>query len=165
MVRRSMTLEGTTRRAVAVCLATLLMALVGVGTARAQDPAGQEARHLVGGIMSPFCPGLTLAACPSPAAAELRIEIGQRFRQGEAREAILQDLVSRYGDHILGTPPASGVGLLVWIVPGTAGLLLLLAMYAAGRRSSAASSPVSPDDQPADSVLRQRLDEELADLS
>lgn len=162
-----MTPVSTVRRALAVCLAALLIAVVDVRAARAEDSASKQALNLVGGIMSPFCPGLTLAACPSSAAAELRIEIVQRFRQGEVREAILRDLVNRYGDQIQGTPPASGLGLLVWIVPGLVGLLLLLAMLAVGRGFSPRSSPVAPDASAAtvDSVLRQRLDDELADLT
>jgi len=86
--------------------------------------AGLMARHVVAGagmmattpgpspygvfrqIMSPFCPGLTLAACPSPAAEHLRTEIKTRMAAGESSDAIERDLITRYGERVRAMPPA-----------------------------------------------------------
>ena len=116
-------------------------------------------------IMSPFCPGMTLATCPSPAAADLRDEIARRFEAGDSRDAILPDLIARFGEGVRGTPVAAGPGALLWLLPGVLGLALLTGVIQVWRGRPA---PVPVDPSPPAAAVRdgieQRLEAELERL-
>jgi copper(I)-binding protein/cytochrome c-type biogenesis protein CcmH/NrfF len=74
-------------------------------------------------LLSPYCPGLSLASCPSPQADSLRKAIAFRFYNGETPEAITEALVVDYGPGIRGSPSMDGFGSAAFFVP----VLLLLA--------------------------------------
>jgi cytochrome c-type biogenesis protein CcmH len=84
-------------------------------TVLAQDVT--RANRLLGTLMSPFCPGLTLANCPSPYAETLRVSIRARLDAGERPDSIVESLVAAFGEGIRGAPPARGMGLALWILP------------------------------------------------
>ncbi len=71
-------------------------------------------------LMSPFCPGRTLAACTSPQAAQLRQEILLMEASGAAREEVIANLVSRFGEVIKPAPKKEGWGLAAHWLPGVA---------------------------------------------
>ena len=82
-----------------------------VPSARAQEatPApvvrgydATRAQRLFGDLMSPFCPGLTLATCPSPGADSLRRDIRTRLALGESPRAIRAAYAATWGEEILG---------------------------------------------------------------
>jgi cytochrome c-type biogenesis protein CcmH/NrfF len=83
--------------------------------ALAQDVT--QANQLLGKIMSPFCPGLTLANCPSPNAETLRVAIRGRLAAGEPSDAIMESLVLVYGEEVRGAPRPRGLGLVLWTLP------------------------------------------------
>ncbi len=122
--------------------------------------ARADAQTLFREVMSPFCPGLTLADCPSPAAFDLRNEIDARLQRGESRQAILDGLVATYGPQLLADPSGTALGRVVWGVPMVLSIVAALAVAMFVRRATHAPVP-APDDAlpPAD---RHRLDEELA---
>lgn len=112
------------------------------------------ARGIIDHAMSPFCPGLTLAACPSPSADSLRRDITARVRAGESKASIENSLRTDFGTAISGAPEFSGTGLIAWLAPGllvvVGGLLLTVwlrrrmrlaprrhVIPAAGRKSAA----------------------------
>lgn len=69
-------------------------------------------------LMSPFCPGRTLAACPSPQADQLRQWILFQAAAGQSREAIEKILFERYGDVLRSTPKAEGGwGISAYVIP------------------------------------------------
>lgn len=82
---------------------------------------GQEtpaiARQIIDGSMSPYCPGLTLASCPSPSADSLRRAIIDRVNAGESRASIMTSLTAHYGDAIRSAPDTTGFGLVGWLMP------------------------------------------------
>lgn len=99
--------------------------------------------RLLGSIMSPFCPGLTLATCPSVYAETLRVSIRTRLEAGEAPDSIVESLVATFGEGIRGAPRARGMGLALWALPlvGVAGggmaLLWWLRKHTVGAVTSA----------------------------
>jgi len=102
---------------------------------RYEVAAGQDitvADKLFDELLSPFCPGLTLKNCPSPAADSLRRQIRSHLDQGASIADVKAALVDTYGETILGAPPASGFNLVLWVLPwvsvaaGGAGLALLI---------------------------------------
>jgi cytochrome c-type biogenesis protein CcmH len=129
-----------------------------------QGPDDTEAQRIFTSLMSPFCPGLTVAACPSPGADEIRQEVRRRLGRGESRAAIVDALVSVYGEQLLGAPPAKKWGLALWIPPAVillaGGTLLTLWLRRRGAPREAVPSVVTATD-PAD---RARLEAALRDF-
>jgi len=154
---------------------TLLALALAVVPASLRAQAGTEAivqardetraLRIYSSLMSPFCPGLTVASCPSPGAEEMREEVRRRLGAGEGEPTIVAALVATYGAEILGAPPAQRWGLALWIPPALA-LLLGGGALALWLRRRSAAPPEGEADQAAplleiDRVLRARLDEEL----
>ena len=117
------------------------------------DLANEMSRDL----MSPFCPGRTLADCSSPDAAAVRQEIREALAVGEQPDAIRTRIEARFGDHVVGVPRQ----LLGWLLPilvlcaGAAGLVWVLRR--AVRRPAPAARVLSPE-------LEARLARELDDV-
>ncbi len=114
-------------------------------------------------LMSPFCPGLTLADCPSPNAFDLRGEIRRRLKAGESRQAIERELVAKYGVQILADPSDTPIGRVVWGVPmgvAAAAAVGLAWFVRRATRVAQAERAVAA----VDAETSKRLDEELADL-
>jgi len=137
------------------------LASLGAGAAEATDGWGYE---LADEIMSPFCPGRALAECPSPQAEDLRRWILDQEASGVSREAVEAELYAAWGDGLLQSPRASGVGLLAYAVPAAAvavggGVLLTLLRRKREPAAAAAADPASP----LDPDLERQLDEELSD--
>ena len=104
-----------------VFLFSLLLCLVLSAGAAFGEDWGYD---LGGELMSPFCPGRTLSSCPSPQAAELVQWIVTQEAAGATKEEVLEILIEKWGEEILGAPLAKGVGLWAYIVP-VAGFVFL----------------------------------------
>lgn len=144
-----------------------------VAPLRAQAPADvptatisadADAQQLFREVMSPFCPGLTLADCPSPNAFTLRDEIRARLAGGDSRQVIGDELVAKYGAAILADPSDTPIGTIVWGVP-----FVLSALGATGlawflRRAVARTAHEPPPAVTGRPALNDRLDDELAAL-
>lgn len=69
-------------------------------------------------VMSPFCPGLTLSACPSPQAKDLKLEIKSWLEKGYSKEAVINQLTISYGEKISGLPrKSSAFGKISSFIP------------------------------------------------
>ena len=135
----------------------------------ASDPAGtagadlaevtqaQElATQLSHDLMSPYCPGRTIATCPSPQARKLENTILEQAMAGKTRVEIETQLAARFPDirGYIGRPE---------IIYGTAvgALLAIIGLFLAARRwvghsrasamasAAAAAAPSSASDSPA----------------
>lgn len=150
-------------------LALLVAGLTLIGPAAAQQyPAEVEtaAGRIFTSTMSPYCPGRTLATCPSPQAADLRDEVKAWVAAGLSNDSIQGILYARYGEIVRAAPRARGVGLIAWVVPGLVLLVggMLLVVWLADVRD-ARPPPIAPD--PGDALGpadRDRLDRELSRL-
>lgn len=111
-------------------------------------------------LMSPFCPGLTLADCPSPNAFELRKEIRARLEAGEDWRVIQAELVQQYGVQILSDPTGTPIGNVVWGVPFGAAALAALGLAWFVRRAARVAAVEGPA-AALDADAARRLDEEL----
>ncbi len=100
-------------RRVALALTCLALALAGAAQAEPDD----WAYDLAGELMSPFCPGRTIAACPSSQAKTLVVWLGVQQAAGRSRDEVLVELVERFGEDILPAPPARGFGLAAYAYP------------------------------------------------
>lgn len=145
----------------------LLLGAAGVGAQ--QDPrtrVSPDAYRVARDIMSPFCPGMTLAECPSEKAVKVRREIAARLEAGESPDAIVEWLVARYGEEVRGAPAPRGIALALWVVPAAMGLgLIAMLRILAGLHSrSQPSAPPAASPITTDPAWNHRLDEALADL-
>ncbi len=146
-------------------VALLMLVGTSVAVAEAQVNVAREASSIAHSLMSPFCPGMTLAACPSPNAATVRLEITDRLRHGDTRDAIVADLKARFGEAVASAPPARGVGLLFWIAPPFLAVGVLFAVAVAFRGSVPEDEPAASGvDAASTAAITARLDDELADL-
>jgi cytochrome c-type biogenesis protein CcmH/NrfF len=70
-------------------------------------------------IMSPYCPGRTLSACPSEDARKLRTDIEGWFQAGDSKEEVLRKLEGSFGKEITGEGSSSalGAGALFLLIP------------------------------------------------
>ncbi len=94
------------------------------------------------------CVGESVADSQSPSAVQFREEISEQMAQGRTDDEIINFFAERYEQEILLTPPSSGVGSLVWIIPvvAVAGGLLVLAGAYRRRRTETASREVTDAD-------------------
>jgi len=121
-------------------------------------------------LMSPYCPGRTLAACTSGQAAELRQWILLQEAAGASREEVVSVLEQRFGDVIRSSPEPEGWGLAAWLLPGAVLLLgalvvvgVLRGMVAKPARELSEASRV-PSPLPPTGGLAPRTDAEIARL-
>lgn len=147
-----------------VWICAFLASAAAVASPAYADPVIEAAAQgIFNRVMSPYCPGLLLAACPSPAAEELRNEIRARLKAGESADAIEQAMHAQFGGRTRAAPAFSGVGVVVWTIP----IVLFLcggAVYVAWLRRC---RDVARDSTPPVSVngdLEARLDDELSAL-
>ncbi len=86
-------------------------------------------------VMSPYCPGRTLADCPSPDAGALRQEIRELVSSGRDESAILSALRERYGDAVVGVPEGIWATALPVIVLLLGGVVLFWVLRRQVRRN------------------------------
>ena len=156
-----------------------LSAAVLPGPAGAEESWGYDLGHE---LMSTYCPWRTLATCPSPQAAEQVQWIVTQEAAGVTREQVLEKLVDRFGEEILGAPPAEGFTLWAYILPVAGfvlgGGLVFLVLWRIVKAGDGAVAPMpgpatapqahsagAPNDAPPTiSVAGDESDEELARL-
>lgn len=147
--------------------------VAGVAASAAADPrVERQAQGIFHRIMSPYCPGLLLASCPSSLAEDLRNDIRAELEAGKAAVAIEDDLHRRFGDATRAAPAFKGIGMVAWIVPLLLFIVSSVALLAwlrrcrgeaagsasastfsassttAASQASVASSPVAPSASP-----------------
>ena len=140
-----------------------LAALLVVPAARASEG---WAYQMANELMSPFCPGRSVADCPSPQAQTLRMWLIVQESAGRSRADVEAELVSRYGETILGAPRARGFGLTAYTIPvaaAVAGALLLSWFLRRQTRNRQTPGAAPPPATSLDPELERLLDEKLAE--
>jgi cytochrome c-type biogenesis protein CcmH/NrfF len=90
-----------------IALAALVIALTTGSVSAQEDPEvaiARSAHELARELMSPYCPGRTLEACPSPDALAVREEIRAALRAGEPADSIRKRIEERFGAAVVGLP-------------------------------------------------------------
>lgn len=146
------------RALIPALLVALLCVPLLVQGVRAEEPGWSY--EVWNDLMSPFCPGRTLADCPSEQAEELRGWIVEQEAAGRARKDVYDEIVAEYGDRVLQAPVPTGFGLAAYVIP------VLLFVAGGGlvavflrRQTRAASRPVPV--AAVDPDLQRELDEEI----
>lgn len=135
------------RRALLIAVALVLI----VTPVAAQEPppapdrpltdAAQEARAqaLFDGIRCVVCQHEAISDSPAGIAADMRVLVREEIAAGRSDEQVRDDLVRRYGDFVLFTPPLRWGTWLLWFGP-----LAALLAAGAGLLAYARRRPVEP---------------------
>ena len=100
-----------------VAIAAAIAAALALG-ARPDGPGdGATADTIAAGLRCPVCQGLSVKDSDSPAARDIRADIGRRLAGGETPADIRRAYVDRYGEWILLRPGTTGFDALVWAIP------------------------------------------------
>ena len=119
-------------------LAVVLVGALAYGSRGDSGPVTEDQRveRITSVVRCPTCQGLSVAQSDAPAATAIDDEVRRRVQAGESDGQIKDYLVSRYGQDIILTPEAEGVGLLVWALPVLAGVAAVVGLVVVlrGRR-------------------------------
>jgi len=144
-----------------------LALLLAWGPALAQEPAappdrplaspGQEARAqaIFEVVRCVVCQHESIADSPAGIAGDMRRLIREEIASGASDQAVKDDLVRRYGDYVLFTPPVRAGTWLLWFGPFVLVLLAGGTLILRARRRPTEVAPLSPEEE-------RRLDEVLA---
>lgn len=87
-------------------------------------------------VKCPVCAGESVAESNAPASVEIRRQIAEQVQQGQSDDQIRSFYAAKYGQAILLTPSASGLNLVVWILPVVALAVAIAALAIVFRRWS-----------------------------
>ena len=141
----------------------LFLALLTTGAASAQTATpiaitDDQVNAVASELFCPECENIPLDVCPSQACADMRAEIREKLQQGWTKAQIKQYYVERYGDRVVGSPPARGWNWLMYVIPPVAILASAVILYRVFRTwkqfpppparetSEAQNPPVAADD-------------------
>ena len=119
----------------------------------------ERVSRVASSLRCPECQNLSVDDSPSGLAAEMRREIARRLRSGASEEQVRDFFVERYGQWILLSPKASGLGIVVWLTPVLAVLAGGLVVGMILRRRRLRRQPVAVD-----AATHERIDRELESL-
>lgn len=97
-----------------VAVVALAVGTLDDGPARATE---DRVEAIAATVRCPQCAGQSAANSDAASARAIRSEIAERLDDGQSADEIRAYFASTYGDEILLTPPATGVGSLVWVLP------------------------------------------------
>lgn len=122
-----------------------------MGAARTTPTSGVSDERLfqiAGQLKCQQCVSESVAGSQSPSAVKFREEISSLMAQGRTDDEILNHFVRNFGPEVLLTPPSSGIGGLVWVLPVVvaAGAGLLLAGTFRRWRADAPARHVTAED-------------------
>ena len=139
---------------VAVAALVLLAVATGLSAARGPNPdAVPTAQQVDERTMSPFCVGLTLAACPSSEALQLRATIAGMVAGGRTNRQIDSFLLANYPKTVIGAPRSP----VAWLVPAAAviaglAVVVVVAFRRRGGPGTGQPAEVLPPIPPVDST-------------
>lgn len=136
----------------------LLIALSAVGLMAAEPPptpdrplpdAAQEARAkaLFADIRCVVCQHEAIADSPAGIAADMRRLVREEIAAGRSDRQVRDDLVRRYGDFVLFTPPVRAGTLMLWFGPLAVLLVVALGWLMLGRRRRDETLALSPEEE------------------
>jgi cytochrome c-type biogenesis protein CcmH len=133
-------------------LTVWFVVLLAPGAAAAQTPAPaavsqDQVNAVAQELFCPECENIPLDVCPSQACIDMRAEIRQKLEQGWTKAQIKQYYIERYGDRVVGAPPARGWNSLMYVIPPLAILASAVILYRV-LRSWKRSAPIAPAHAP-----------------
>ncbi|WP_104667656.1 cytochrome c-type biogenesis protein [Ensifer adhaerens] len=138
-------------------LLVLLLLLAPVGAALAvnpdevlSDPALEaRARALSAELRCMVCQNQSIDDSNAELAKDLRVLVRERLANGDSDEAVIDYVVSRYGEFVLLKPRFETKTLILWGMPATLLLVGAITLIVASRRRAAQAkgTPLSEDEK------------------
>lgn len=119
--------------------------------------ATQEARAqaLFKDVRCVVCQHEAIADSPAGVAGDMRRLIREEIASGATDQQVRDDLVRRFGDYVLFTPPVRAGTWLLWFAPFLLVIGAGLALMLRSRRRAVETTPLSPEEEARlDEVLR-----------
>lgn len=88
-----------------------------------EDPSEPRVRDLAVLLRCPVCQSENILDSHSTTAREMVVILRERIAEGMSDAEIFEFFRTRYGDYVLLSPPLSGPGRIIWLMP--VGLILL----------------------------------------
>ena len=108
-------------RGARIALLVTVLALAVLGGWRAagdgRPSLDEQVTAVATGLRCPACEGQSVAASESDLARQMRLVARQQLAQGRSPVQVRAWFAQRYGDGVLLDPPASGLGLVAFVVP------------------------------------------------
>ena len=147
-----------------VVFAIFMLLSTPLGAQESDAQSVRVANEISHQVLSPFCPGKTLAMCPSPAAAEVRMQIQGMAESGMSDTQIKEAILAEHGEEfrIVEPPATDDFGLLGALGGGLALAVLALVIISRRRSPDAGEPKPEPTDEPEDPD--EPDDEYLSDL-
>lgn len=134
-------------------------------TMRSPDEVSRITRDVSQEIFSPYCPGKTLAMCPSGNASDARREVQAMAQRGMDKEAIKTELLNRYGEEFrVVEPSAEDNYTLLGAVVASFGLSIFAVAFLVRRRRGTSESDVADEELALDQDALNETDGYLEDL-
>jgi len=130
----------------------LIAVLLWSGAARAQSGStaavtDDQVNDVASELYCPVCENTPLDVCPTQACAQWRDLIRLKLSEGWTKEQIKDYFAQQYGIRVLGTPPATGLTVLLYALPYLAilvGAVVLYRVYKALTRPQGTDQPAVP---------------------
>lgn len=112
------------------------------------DPAQEaRARALFTDIRCVVCQHEAIADSPAAIAADMRALVREQIAEGRSDEDIRKDLVRRYGDYVLFTPPFRVGTLVLWLGPFLLAVGAGVMLWLRARRRRPVENPLSAEEE------------------
>ena len=111
-------------------------------------------------LRCPKCQNQNIADSNAPISQDLRALVYAQLEEGASDEAILDDMVARYGEFVRYRPDTRGAAMWLWLAPALmlgVGVVLLFFLLQRGRGDA------QPTEKPLTEEERQRLDQMIGD--
>ncbi len=119
-----------------------------------------RAREISKELRCLVCQNQSIDDSNAPLARDLRVIVRERLQKGDSDDAVIDFVVSRYGDFVLLKPPFKGSTLVLWLGPWLivgCGFLAIVFFF----RRRAAATGTEPAARPLSDVEKRRLDDFL----
>lgn len=139
--------------------------------ARAQGPTpaaniDDEVNRIAKNLYCPVCPNTPLDVCSTQACVGWRAQIKDMLVQGKNEQQIRDYFVEKFGQQVLGAPPAQGFNWLAYILPFVGIILGATVAWFTVRqwivRKNGSAEPAAPPENPAiPKEYADRIEKEL----
>jgi len=116
----------------------------------------------------PVCENIPLDECQTVTCIEWKEEIRNQLADGESEEQVINSFITRFGDHVVGTPQDPILRALTIIMPIIGALLaIIVGIYTFtrfGKNQKLKLEDETPDNNPTDKTddyYRQQLEQDL----
>ena len=146
------------KRITAIVFITLAMAWPAAATPfQTEQPQEALVREIAAKLRCPVCQSENILDSQSGTAREMIVMLREQLAQGRTEAEIVDYFRSRYGDYVLLSPPVSGFGGIIWIVPPVLLLMAGAAYLLLVRRSADKANRADSDLEPHEPLNEQSL--------